>query len=80
MLYIITISEYTIFGTPDNITSLKELYNNSNTLFDSGFNVSVGNIVWNQCKKELTDDNEKTLLIYSSDITNNKLSIKQYSK
>lgn len=58
---------------------MKGLYNNSKTLFDLGFNVNVGNIVWNQCKKELTDDNNKTHLIYSSDITNNKLSIKNYS-
>ena len=58
---------------------MKTLYNNSKTLFDLGFNVNVGNIVWNQCKKDLTDDNNKTHLIYSSDITNNKLSIKKYS-
>ena len=78
--YSITISEYTIFGIPDNITSLKALYNNSKTLFDLGFKVSVGNIVWNQCKKELTDDSNKTLLVYSSDIDKvHKLSIKQYS-
>ena len=77
--YSITISEYTIFGTQDNIKFMKTLYNNSKTLFDLDINVNVGNIVWNQCKKELTDDNNKTHLIYSSDITNNKLSIKKYS-
>ena len=49
------------------------------TLSDLGFNVNVGNIVWNQCKKELTDDKDKTLLIYSSDITDNKLVTKEYS-
>lgn len=79
MLYSITISEYTIFGTQDNIISLKTLYNNSKTLFDLGFNVSVGNIVWNQCKNDLTDNSNNTLLIYSSDIINNKLTIKNYS-
>jgi type I restriction-modification system DNA methylase subunit len=77
--YSIIISGYTIFGTQDNIKSLKTLYTNSKTLIELGFNVSVGNIVWNQCKKELTDDNNKTHLIYSSDITNNKVSIKKYS-
>ena len=77
--YSITISEYTIFGTQNNINSMKNLYNNSKTLFDLSFNVNVGNVVWNQCKKDLTDDNTKTHLIYSSDITNNKLSIKNYS-
>lgn len=78
-LYYLTISKYTIFGTKDNINILNELYYNSKTLYELGFNVSVGNIVWNQCKKDLTDDSNKTLLIYSSDITNNKLSIKKYS-
>ena len=78
ILYSISISEYTIFGTKDNITVLKTLYDNSKTLFDLGFYVNVGNIVWNQCKNILTDNNNNTLLIYSSDITNNKLSIKKY--
>jgi hypothetical protein len=62
-----------------NIKKLKELYVNTTTLFGLGFNVNVGNVVWNQCKKDLTDDTSKTLLIYSSDIKNNKLAIKQYS-
>lgn len=77
--YSIEISGYTIFGTQDNINRLRTLYNNSKTLFDLDFNVHVGNVVWNQCKKYLTDDNTQTLLIYSSDITGNKLSIKKYS-
>ena len=78
-LYSISISGYTIFGTLDNIKVLKKLYINSKTLCDLSFNVNVGNIVWNQCKNDLTDDKTKTLLIYSSDISNNKLSIKNYS-
>ena len=72
------ISEYTILGTMNNIRKLRKLYSNSKTLFDLDFNVSVGNIVWNQCKDDLTDIDTKTHLIYSSDITNNKLRIKQY--
>jgi hypothetical protein len=78
-LYSINISEYTIFGTQDNIKTLKDLYSGSKTLFDMDFKVNVGNIVWNQCKNDLTDDNKKTLLIYSSDIKDNKLLIKSYS-
>ena len=42
------------------------------------FEVKVGNVVWNQVKDKLTDDNSKTRLVYSSDIVDNKLSIKQY--
>ena len=30
------------------------------TLSDLDFDVSVGNIVWNQCKNDLTDDKNKT--------------------
>ena len=75
----INISGYTIFGTPNNISKLNELYIDSKTLSDLGFNVSVGNIVWNQHKKVLTDDSNNTSLIYSSDITNNKLTIKEYA-
>ena len=75
----INISGYTIFGTPNNISKLNELYIDSKTLSDLGFNVSVGNIVWNQHKKDLTDDSNNTSLIYSSDITNNKLTIKEYA-
>jgi hypothetical protein len=44
-----------------------------------GFTINVGNIVWNQCKKDLTNDSNKTLLIYSSDIKNKRLEIQSYS-
>lgn len=77
--YSMDISSFTIFGLPDNITKLKALYKNSNTLYELDFNVSVGNVVWNQCKKDLTTDKNKTLLLYSSDIKNNKLEIQNYS-
>ena len=78
--YFIDISEYTIFGTEETITRLKELKENSQTLTQMGFNVSVGKVVWNQYKKELTDDTSKTLLVYNSNIINNKLSIKDFSE
>jgi len=57
-----------IFNTKDNINHLKRLYENSSTLNDLNFEVKVGNLVWNQNKDILTDDNSKTRLIYSSDI------------
>jgi len=73
------ISEFTIFGTPPKIKTIQTLIQNSNTLYKLGFSVNVGSVVWNQCKKELTDDKDNTLLIYSSDITDNKLITKEYS-
>jgi len=77
--YIIIIEGFTIFGTPENIVKLRLLYNNSTTLNNLGFTINVGNILWNQCKKELSNDNNKTLLIYSSDIKNKRLEIQSYT-
>jgi hypothetical protein len=72
-------NQYTIFGTREVITRLNELYIHATTLNALGFKVSVGNIVWNQHKKLLTDDTQKTRLIYSSDIKNNTLGVRQYA-
>ena len=76
--FTLSISDFTIFGTKSNIKKLNELYKDSNTLYDLGYEVKVGTVVWNQCKSLLTNDNSKTRLIYSSDIVDNKLSIKKY--
>ena len=78
-IFTINISDYTIFGTKNNILKLKELYTNTKTLYDLDFNVNVGNIVWNQCKNILTHNEDKTLLVYSSNINNNTLIVKEYS-
>lgn len=77
--YVIKKREYTIFGTKDNINKLNELYKNSVSLHYLDFKVSVGNIVWNEHKENLTDDSTKTRLIYSSDIKNNELIITKYN-
>ena len=71
--------DYLILGTPQHIVQLNKLYLNSTTLNKLGFHISVGNVVWNQCKDILTDDSDKTLLIYSSDIKNKKLVVQKYS-
>lgn len=77
--FIFEINNYTIFSNQDNSKKIKNLYNNSKSLFELGFKVSVGNVVWNQCKTLLTDDESKTRLIYSSDIVNDTLIKKKYS-
>ena len=77
--YILQQDGYTIFGTETNISELKSMYHNSSTLAKMNFSVNVGTVVWNQCKDILTHDKNETLLIYSSDIKNNKLKIKKYS-
>ena len=77
--FILDNGNYTMFGTPENVKKLRSLYDGSSTLQKSGFKVSVGNVVWNQCKADLTDDESKTLLIYSSDIKDKKLVVHNYS-
>jgi type I restriction-modification system DNA methylase subunit len=78
-VFILEINNYTIFANQDNSKKIKELYKNSKSLLELGFKVSVGNVVWNQCKDLLTNDESKTRLIYSSDIENNTLIKKKYS-
>jgi adenine-specific DNA-methyltransferase len=78
-LYTLNINNFIIFGNKENIKRLKELLVDSKSLHSLNFKVSVGNVVWNQCKDILTNDNTKTRLIYSSDIVDNNLSIKKYS-
>lgn len=67
-----------IFDSKDNIIELKKLYQNSKSLNELKFEVKVGNLVWNQNKNILTDDTNKTRLIYNSDIVKNKLILKSY--
>lgn len=72
-------ANYTILGTCEAIQRLNELYLHTTTLNALQFKVSVGNIVWNENKALLTDDPQKTRLIYSSDIKNNTLGIRHYA-
>lgn len=76
--YVLEKNGFTIFGPEKQIKELTTLYEDSKTLYNLGFRVSVGKVVWNQCKSILTDDKTKTRLIYSSDIVNGELSMKKY--
>lgn len=68
-----------LFNTKDSVKNIKKLYENSTTLDNLNFEVKVGNVVWNQNKNILTDDNSYTRLIYSGDIENGNLIFKKYS-
>ena len=70
-------SQY-IFGHPDGLHNISRLLEGSTSLHKLGFRVNVGKVVWNEVKNLLTDDTDQTLLVYSSDITDNKLAIKAY--
>ena len=72
------INNYTIFNTTNTVTEIKEAYKNTTTLKNMNYEFKVGNVVWNQVNDKLTNDVNETRLIYSSDIVNNKLSIKKY--
>tara|TARA_B110000093_G_scaffold148699_1_gene161827 strand:+ start:1559 stop:2806 length:1248 start_codon:yes stop_codon:yes gene_type:complete len=76
--FVLTKDNYIIFNTLDNIRKIKELYISSTTLKREGFIVSVGKVVWNQVKDKLTYDKTKTRLIYSGDISNNKLELTKF--
>ena len=65
--------QFTILSTKENTEILNKLYQESTTLQEQGFNVSVGNVVWNEIKEYLTSDNEQIRLFYSNDILNKKL-------
>ena len=74
--YVMMFKSNTIFNY--NINKLHKLVDNSTTLDAMGFEVNVGNVVWNQVKPLLTNDNKKCRLIYSGDISDNKLFLKKY--
>ena len=71
--YILKINNNLIFSY--NVAELTKLIKNSSTLKDLGFKVKTGNITWNKYKDKLTNDNSKILLIYNSNIKNNKLEL-----
>jgi methylase of polypeptide subunit release factors len=54
--------------TNDSIM-LRSLFEGSTTLAQLGLSVRTGNIVWNQHKDELTEDENETVLIYNTNLT-----------
>ena len=77
-IYELNVNGSILFGDQSTIQELQQLYSGSTFLDKLGFNVHVGTIVWNQCKDILTDDINKTRLIYSSDINQGSLIQKTY--
>lgn len=62
----------------DNLPRIIRLYSGSRSLHELGFKVSVGTVVWNQCKEILTNDSSKTRLVYSANIENGSFIHKEY--
>lgn len=68
------------FMFSEDANSLRQILNGSTTLSKLGLFVKTGNVVWNQRKSQLTNDNTKTLLLYNSNITkNNSISLLDFS-
>lgn len=69
-----------LFNTKKNINNIKNLYKNSKTLNDLNFIVSIGKLDWttNINKNLLTNDENKTRVIYDSDIENKKLCMTKF--
>jgi hypothetical protein len=68
------------FMFSQDANSLRQILNGSTTLSKLGLFVKTGNIVWNQRKSQLTNDNTKTLLLYNSNISkNNTISLLDFS-
>ncbi len=76
--FLLPINNYCIFNDQNNINLLKNLLTDSKSLYSLGFDVKVGNIVWNEKKSLLTEDSSKTLLIYNSNIKNNEFNIQEF--
>ena len=66
-LYSIKFNDNFMF-TNDSVF-LKSLLEGTTTLSKLGLSVRTGNIVWNQHKSELTDDDNETVLIYNTNLT-----------
>ena len=77
--FILNVGKYTIFNEKEKINKLKKLYEGSTNLNKLNFKVNVGNVIWNENKSILTDDENKTLLIYTGYINENELIVKKFN-
>ena len=78
--YHIVLGEKTVFfNTEENIKTVRDIMKaNPTNLHNLGFKVSVGNVIWNENKKILTDDSSFTRLVYNTDIVDNQLRMVVY--
>jgi hypothetical protein len=75
--YSIKLNNSFIFS--DNSNQLKELFEGSTTIEKMGLKVRTGQIVWNEHKDILSDNEYHSLLIYNTNISkNNTLEIKKF--
>lgn len=61
-----------------NKSALEACYTNSTTLYDMGFRVKTGRVVWNEHKSKLSNDSSDALLLYNTNIGKGTISIKDF--
>lgn len=66
-----------IFFTTEK-EELEKCYKDKKRLYEMGFSVKTGQIVWNDHKDKVTNDSKCTLLLYNSNIENNDIVIKNF--
>lgn len=66
-----------IFFTTEK-EELEKCYKNKKRLFEMGFSVKTGPVVWNQHKDKVTNDSKSPLLLYNSNIEKNEIVIKNF--
>ena len=76
--YTLNLQKYKIFNTKEHVATINELLKDSTNLYMLNCNVKVGPITWNENKSILTNDKEKTLLIYNGNIKKNQLQIESF--
>jgi hypothetical protein len=63
----------------DNSLQLKQLFEGSTTIEKMGLKVRTGQIVWNEHKDILSDNEDHSLLVYNTNISkNNTLEVKKF--
>ncbi len=76
--YIFKKNGITIFS--EDTQYLEEAFKGKTTLFDLGYKVRTGRIIWNENKKILTNNKNNTPLIWSQNITDNGLELVENEK
>jgi hypothetical protein len=77
--FVLRLGEIVLFKPQSDIVKIQRLLTGTTTLSKLGCKLSIGTVIWNECKQELTNDATKPVLIYNGDIKNNRLAIQKYT-
>jgi len=77
--FVLRLGEIVLFKPQSDNVKIQRLLKGTTTLSKLGCKLSIGTVIWNECKRELTNDATKPVLIYNGDIKNNRLVIQKYT-